>query len=151
MSHCLCCRLRNLATHTLLLISSPAACTTITTCPDNSPSLRTHPLPSSLSCLPILQLALCCAHPGPSCPAHPPPPPWFPTTVHEPLEPEYSILKQRIARRLRHEGHTDQSVRGLSLTQLTQVAERTITDDLEHLISQSVDPAQADYAGEGLG
>jgi hypothetical protein len=71
--------------------------------------------------------------------------------VHEPLEPEYSILKQRIARRLRHEGHTDQSVRGLSLTQLTQVAERTITDDLEHLISQSVDPAQADYAGEGLG
>ncbi|KAI3429492.1 hypothetical protein D9Q98_005581 [Chlorella vulgaris] len=66
--------------------------------------------------------------------------------VHEPLEPEYSILKQRIARRLRHEGHTDQSVRGLSLTQLTQVAERTITDDLEHLISQSVDPAQADYA-----
>ncbi|EFN59671.1 hypothetical protein CHLNCDRAFT_33527 [Chlorella variabilis] len=35
--------------------------------------------------------------------------------VHEPLEPEYSILKQRIARRLRHEGNTDESVKSLSL------------------------------------
>jgi hypothetical protein len=75
-----------------------------------------------------------------------PPPPTCP--VHEPLEPEYSILKQRIARRLRHEGATDESVKGLSLAELTRVAERTISDDLEHLIAQSVDPAKADYAGD---
>ena len=30
-----------------------------------------------------------------------------------------------------------------------QVAERTITDDLEYLISHTVDPKKADYAGGG--
>ena len=35
--------------------------------------------------------------------------------VHDALDPEMSILKQRIARRLRHEGHTDESVKGLDL------------------------------------
>ena len=30
---------------------------------------------------------------------------------------------------------------------MTKVAERTITDDLEYLISKAVDPAKADYAG----
>ncbi len=29
---------------------------------------------------------------------------------------------------------------------MTKVAERTITDDLEYLISKTVDPAKADYA-----
>ncbi|KAI7836363.1 hypothetical protein COHA_009756, partial [Chlorella ohadii] len=35
--------------------------------------------------------------------------------LHDALDPEYSILKQRIARRLRHEGATDESVKGLNL------------------------------------
>ena len=33
------------------------------------------------------------------------------------MNPEYSILKQRIARRLRHEGETDESVKKLSLSE----------------------------------
>jgi hypothetical protein len=35
--------------------------------------------------------------------------------VHDALDPEMSILKQRIARRLRHEGHDDNSVKDLNL------------------------------------
>lgn len=66
--------------------------------------------------------------------------------VHEPLDPEFSILKQRLARRLRYEGETEASVSGLSLVDITKVAERTITDDLEYLISHTVDPRKADYA-----
>lgn len=57
-----------------------------------------------------------------------------------------TILKQRLARRLRFEGASETSARALSLVDLTGVAERTITDDLEHLISLTVDPSQADYA-----
>lgn len=45
------------------------------------------------------------------------------------------------------------AVKALSLVDMTVVAERTITDDLEYLISQTVDPSKADYAGAagGLG
>lgn len=39
------------------------------------------------------------------------------------------------------------AVKALSLVDMTVVAERTITDDLEYLISQTVDPSKADYAG----
>ena len=35
-----------------------------------------------------------------------------------------------------------------SAADITKVAERTISDDLEFLISQAVDPKKADYAGE---
>ena len=57
----------------------------------------------------------CCLSPSP-CPSRPYCPSFAPAAaVHEPLEPEYSILKQRIARRLRHEGNTDESVKSLSL------------------------------------
>jgi len=66
--------------------------------------------------------------------------------VHDAVDPEYSILKQRIARRLRHEGETDESVQNLTLTDITKVAERTISDDLEFLISKTVDTSKADYA-----
>ncbi|KAL4419735.1 hypothetical protein ABPG75_006833 [Micractinium tetrahymenae] len=66
--------------------------------------------------------------------------------VHDAVDPEYSILKQRIARRLRHEGVTDESVQGLNLVDVTKVAERTISDDLEYLISKTVDTSKADYA-----
>lgn len=66
--------------------------------------------------------------------------------VHEPLDVEYSILKQRLARRLAAEGATEESVKDLDLVSLTKVTERTISDDLEFLISKAVDPAKADYA-----
>ncbi|PRW45249.1 low-CO2 inducible [Chlorella sorokiniana] len=66
--------------------------------------------------------------------------------VHDARDPEYTILKQRLARRLRYEGADDDKVRALSLVDMTVVAERTITDDLEYLISQTVDPSKADYA-----
>lgn len=63
--------------------------------------------------------------------------------VHDPLDPEYSILKQRLARRVRYE---KMDVQSLTLPVLTKVAERTITDDLEYLIEKAVDPSRADYA-----
>ena len=59
--------------------------------------------------------------------------------LHDPLDPEYSILKQRLARRIRYEGLTDDQVEALDLCEMTRVAERTITDDLEYLIKHSVD------------
>ncbi|GAX83978.1 hypothetical protein CEUSTIGMA_g11403.t1 [Chlamydomonas eustigma] len=63
--------------------------------------------------------------------------------VHDPLEPEYSILKQRLARRLRYEGA---DVSRLDLVSITAAAERTMTDDLEYLIGKAVDTSKADYA-----
>ena len=66
--------------------------------------------------------------------------------MHDYSDPELSILKQRLARRLQHEGCTEAAAKGLSLVDLTGVAERTITDDLEFLIKNAVDPAKADYA-----
>lgn len=37
------------------------------------------------------------------------------TAVHEALDPEYSILKQRLARRLRYEGAEENGVQDMSL------------------------------------
>ncbi|CAK0781496.1 hypothetical protein CVIRNUC_005388 [Coccomyxa viridis] len=66
---------------------------------------------------------------------------------HEPLDPEYSILKQRLARRIRHDGGTDADLANMDLVDITKIAERTILDDLEYLISQTItSPSQADYA-----
>lgn len=65
---------------------------------------------------------------------------------HDPLDPEYSILKQRLARRIRYEGLTPDAVSELDLVGMTHVADRTITDDLEYLIKHSVDTRRADYA-----
>ena len=59
--------------------------------------------------------------------------------LHDPLDPEYSILKQRLARRIRYEGLSDEQVEALDLCEMTRVADRTITDDLEYLIKHSVD------------
>ena len=44
---------------------------------------------------------------------------------HDPLDPEYSILKQRLARRLRYERY---DVAKLDLPSITALAERTITN-----------------------
>jgi len=75
-------------------------------------------------------LAASCAEPG----------------VHDARDPEYSILKQRLARRLKYEGTDDGEINEMSLVDMTDVAERTITDDLEFLIKNSVDTEKADYA-----
>jgi len=66
--------------------------------------------------------------------------------VHDTLDPEFSILKQRLARRAQAEGITEADVQNMSLVDITQLAERTITDDLEQLIQHAVDPSKADYA-----
>jgi hypothetical protein len=63
--------------------------------------------------------------------------------VHDPLEPEYTILRARLARRLLHEGKDPAQ---MDLVSLTAAAERTITSDLEFLISKAVDPTKAHYA-----
>lgn len=63
--------------------------------------------------------------------------------VHDPLEPEYSILKQRLARRAKYEGLDPKD---MTLVDITSLAERVITNDLEHLVSKAVDPKKADYA-----
>ncbi|KAJ9519451.1 hypothetical protein QJQ45_023188 [Haematococcus lacustris] len=63
--------------------------------------------------------------------------------VHNPLDPEYSILKQRLARRVRYEGLQPSH---MDLVTMTQVAERTITNDLMFLIEKMVDPTKANYA-----
>lgn len=44
--------------------------------------------------------------------------------VHDPLEPEYSILKQRLARRLAYEGARPEE---MSLVDITKAAERVIS------------------------
>jgi hypothetical protein len=69
-----------------------------------------------------------------------------PGDVHEDDNPEYSILKARIAKRLQTEGATDADIQAMDLVGLTKVCERTIAADLEYLISKAVDPAKADYA-----
>jgi len=63
--------------------------------------------------------------------------------VHDPLDPEFSILKQRLARRIRYEGL---DIDEMDLVEMTKVAERMITNDLEFLISKAVDTGKADYA-----
>ena len=42
--------------------------------------------------------------------------------MHDPEDVELSILKQRLARRLEFEGHTDASIEGVDLTELTKVS-----------------------------
>lgn len=63
--------------------------------------------------------------------------------VHSVDDPEYSIIKQRIARKIVAE---NRSVEKMNLIEITQVAERQISSDLEYLISKAVDPKKADYA-----
>ena len=78
-------------------------------CTPDCPAWLATCLPTALQALP------------PTAPTHTssaiPAPAFFPSlsAVHDALDPEMSILKQRIARRLRHEGHTDESVKGLDL------------------------------------
>jgi hypothetical protein len=50
---------------------------------------------------------------------------WKIPGVHDPLDPEFTILKQRLARRIRYE---QLDLRDLDLVKMTEVAERVITD-----------------------
>jgi len=63
--------------------------------------------------------------------------------VHDPLDPEFSILKQRLARRIQADGS---DINTMNLVDMTKTAERVITTDLEGLIEQAVDQTKADYA-----
>eukprot|EP01025_Chloroclados_australasicus_P052758 TRINITY_DN6160_c0_g2_i1.p2 TRINITY_DN6160_c0_g2~~TRINITY_DN6160_c0_g2_i1.p2 ORF type:complete len:319 (+),score=63.53 TRINITY_DN6160_c0_g2_i1:142-1098(+) len=62
---------------------------------------------------------------------------------HDIDEPEFSILKQRLARRMAGEGV---DIGNLDVAGITKLAERVITSDLEFLISRAVDTEKADYA-----
>lgn len=62
---------------------------------------------------------------------------------HDAEEPEFSILKHRLGRRIVSEGI---AVDKLDVASITRVAERTITSDLEFLIERAVDTKKADYA-----
>ncbi|KAK9810578.1 hypothetical protein WJX73_001642 [Symbiochloris irregularis] len=66
--------------------------------------------------------------------------------VHDESDPEFSIFKQRLVNRLKHEGVSEDAAKKIDLVELTKVAERAITADLEALISKAVDSSSADYA-----
>jgi hypothetical protein len=63
--------------------------------------------------------------------------------VHDALDPEYSILKQRLARRARYE---KMDVNKLDLVEITHLAERTISTDMDFLAERVVDTRKANYA-----
>mmetsp|Transcript_7991 Transcript_7991/g.22905 ORF Transcript_7991/g.22905 Transcript_7991/m.22905 type:complete len:1007 (-) Transcript_7991:160-3180(-) len=63
--------------------------------------------------------------------------------VHTAKDPEFSILKQCIAKRMLQEEREPADV---GLVEATKMAERQITADLEALIEKVVDPRKADYA-----
>ena len=62
---------------------------------------------------------------------------------HERSDPEFSILQQRLAARIELEALDPTK---LYLADFTELAERTITADLEAMIAQTVDTRDADYA-----
>lgn len=62
---------------------------------------------------------------------------------HDPNDPEFSILQQRLAARIELEALDPTK---LYLADFTELAERTITADLEAMIAQTVDTAAVDYA-----
>lgn len=64
-------------------------------------------------------------------------------TEHVASDPEYSILKARIAGRIQMENADPAK---MDLVDITKVAERQISADLEELIAEAVNPAKADYA-----
>eukprot|EP00963_Diacronema_lutheri_P009871 scaffold932_cov328-Pavlova_lutheri.AAC.49 len=63
--------------------------------------------------------------------------------VHEQLDPEFSILLQSLARKAKE---MNQGAEVLDLVEITKMCEKMVTEHLELLISQCVDPSKADYA-----
>ncbi|CAG9460391.1 unnamed protein product [Pedinophyceae sp. YPF-701] len=64
--------------------------------------------------------------------------------THDPLDIEYSILKQKMARQLKTEGVTD--VSKMNLVDFTKVCERLVTQELREMIAKGVDSSKADWA-----
>lgn len=64
-----------------------------------------------------------------------------PGDQHDPMNPEFSILVHRLARRL-----TSDDMPNMDLADITKVCEMVCSDDLEQLISEVVDTDKADYA-----
>lgn len=63
--------------------------------------------------------------------------------VHDALDPEFSILKHRLEQHIcKRQVPQDE----LDLVRLTNIAEEACSEDLEQLISHSVDVTKADYA-----
>jgi Limiting CO2-inducible proteins B/C beta carbonyic anhydrases len=62
---------------------------------------------------------------------------------HDVADPEFTILKQRLAERIRSEG---QDVDKMDLVDMTNLAQRAITADLETMIAATVDTVKQDYA-----
>jgi hypothetical protein len=63
--------------------------------------------------------------------------------AHDPSDPEFAILKQRLAATIEKEGL---SPKKMDIVDMTKLAERAITSDLEYLIGETVDTDAADYA-----
>jgi len=64
-------------------------------------------------------------------------------SVHDAADPEYSIFKQRLASRVLKE---KKQLKDIDLVELTKIAERQISADLDFLISKAVSVEDADYA-----
>jgi hypothetical protein len=62
---------------------------------------------------------------------------------HDKVDPEFSILKQQLARQIADEMLDPTK---MFLADITDLAERAITADLESMIADTVDRNQADYA-----
>ena len=54
--------------------------------------------------------------------------------AHEPQDPEYSILKQRLARRIRDEGFGEDDVKDLDLVMMTKVRELSLRPCMQHVL-----------------
>jgi len=63
--------------------------------------------------------------------------------THHELNPEFSILQSKLARRIQEDA-VDEGA--LDLVQLTKIAEASISDDLEQLIELTTADTKADYA-----
>lgn len=60
--------------------------------------------------------------------------------MHEALDPEFSILKQRLARRMRYEGTDEEGLQKMTLVDMTQVRLYASTAGVRCIIDmQSID------------
>jgi len=65
------------------------------------------------------------------------------TCWHDPLDPEFSILTNRMMKAIDKEDIPD---KGLGLVEVTKLANRVIQSDMADLIEKTVDVEKADYA-----
>ena len=65
------------------------------------------------------------------------------TCWHDPLDPEFSILTNRMLKAIDKEKIPD---KGLGLVEVTKLANKVIQGDIADLIEKTVDPEKADYA-----